>query len=209
MQPDEWQLRDVAEAECASLRERVVGLQHNDELVVPKRCHGQAVHRRHRTHDPEVGQIVGNSGGDARADMFLKMNMDVRVLREKRRKCRRQKLYDRRDVGKHSDMSAGARCVPPNLLIELLCLVQNAACSRQKSMSRRRELHAFGTAHEQWGAKGFLQVGESLAYRGSDGVTAFSRPRDAAGLRDRDKLLEIAEVKVQGAGSGPGPRRTP
>ena len=105
-------------------------------------------------------------------------------------------------------MSAGARCVPPNLLIELLRLVQNAAGSRQKSVSRRRQFHAFGTAHEKRHAKGLLEVGESLAYRGSDRVTAFSGPRDAAGLRDRDKLLEIAEVKVQGAGSGPGPRRT-
>ena len=209
MQTDEGLLRDLTEGQGGTLCQRVVGLEYDDELVIAEGCHGQAVNVRQAPQDPEVGQIVGNSGGDARADMFLQMDVDVRVLREKRRKCRRQKLDDRRDVGKHSDMSAGARCVPPNLLIELLRLVQNAACSRLKGVSRRREFHAFGTAHEQWCAKGFLQVGESLAYRGSDGVTAFSRPRDAAGLRDRDKLLEIAEVKVQGAGSGPGPRRTP
>jgi hypothetical protein len=30
-------------------------------------------------------------------------------------------------------------------------------------------------------------------------VAAFCRPRDAARFRDGDKVLEIAEIKVQGA----------
>ena len=201
-------MHDIAERERVSLRERVVGLQYHDELVVAKRCHGQSVHCREGSHDPEIGEVVGDSGGDARTDMLLQMDVNVRILREERRQCRRQKFDDRRDVGKHSDMSAGAGCMPPELLVELLRLVQNAASPREKGVSRRRELRAFGAAHEEWRAKGLLQVGESLAYRGSNSVTAFRRPRDAAGLRYGDKLLEIAEIKVQGACSGPG-RRTP
>jgi hypothetical protein len=96
-------------------------------------------------------------------------------------------------------MPTGAGGVPPDLLIELLRLVQDTARSRQKRVSRRREFDTFGAAHEKRHVKGLLEIGESLTYRGRNRVTAFSRPRDAAGLRDRDKLLEITEIKVQDA----------
>ena len=100
--------------------------------------------------------------------------------------------------------------MPPDFVVELFCLVQNAARTREESVSRRREFHAFGTAHEKWRSEGLFEVGESLAYRGGNRVTALSGPRDAADLCDRDKLLEIAEVKVQGAfpDAWPEPVRT-
>lgn len=66
-------------------------------------------------------------------------------------------------------------------------------------MSGRSKLHTLGAAYEQRCAKGLFQVGQPLAHRGSHRVTAFGRPRDAARLSDGDKVLEIAEIKVQSA----------
>ena len=64
-------------------------------------------------------------------------------------------------------------------------------------MSRGRELHAFGASDEEGRPEGFLQIGYALTYRGSDRVAAFRRPRDAAGVGHRNKMFEIAKVKVQ------------
>ncbi len=66
-------------------------------------------------------------------------------------------------------------------------------------MSGWSQLYALGTAHEQRCAKGLFEIGQPLAYGGCDRVAAFRRPRDAARLRDGDEVLEIAEIKVQGA----------
>ena len=129
--------------------------------------------------------------------MLFEMNVDVRIFREKRGQRGWQELDNRRDVGEYPDMAARTGGVPPDLFVDLACLVQNATRTRQEGTSRRRELNSLGAAHQQWRAEGFFEVGESFAYRGGDRVTPLRRPRNAAGLRDRDEVLEIAEVEVQ------------
>jgi hypothetical protein len=94
-------------------------------------------------------------------------------------------------------MATRAGGVSADFLVELTGLVQYAAGTSQKGVAGRRELNSLGTAHQQWRSEGFFQVGESFAYRGGDCVAPLRGSRNAAGFRDRDKGLEVAEVKVQ------------
>jgi len=62
----------------------VVGFEDYDELIAAERRHGQAVDGSEGIQDAEVGEVVGDSGGDAAADVLFEVNVDVRIFCEKR-----------------------------------------------------------------------------------------------------------------------------
>src|SRR5690349_12875882 len=109
---------DVAVGEGARLREWVVGFEDNDELVVAEGGHGQAVDGRELVEDAEVGEIVGDSGGDAAADVLFEMNVDVGILLEEGAQGCGEEFDDRGDVGEYPDMPAGAAGVAAEFFVQ-------------------------------------------------------------------------------------------
>ena len=78
-------------------------------------------------------------------------------------------------------------------------LVEQHAGADQQRMTGRRQLDAFGGAHDERAAEHLLQIGNALTDGGGDGVRAVGRPRDASGIGDGDKQLEVAQVELHGA----------
>ncbi len=99
------------------------------------------------------------------------------------------------DVGEDPDVTARSGGMAAQFCVELFRLVQDATGTCQESVPGGRELHAFRPSNEQGRAERLFEIGESLADGRRNRVAALRRTRNAAGLRDGDEVLEIAEVK--------------
>ena len=88
--------------------------------------------------------------------------------------------------------------MPAHLVIELCRLVKQDACAYQQRVTGGGQLDAFGCTHDERAAEDLLQIGNALADRRGDSVRALGRPRDAAGIRNGDEQLQVAQIELHG-----------